>query len=117
MIVGVQGSRNFDDYAVFLWAIGAALSEMEQEDREIFIYSAGPAKMNSMALEFSNVSERGLKARGIKIQTRKVPINWFEEYMSDIDFFAYFCKPGEPDSGLVRVAESVGKIPYIYRYA
>jgi hypothetical protein len=117
MIVGVQGSRNFDDYSVFLRAMGTALSEMEQEDREIFIYSAGPAKVNSMAMEFSNVSERSLKARGIKIQTRKVPVSWFQDYMSNIDFFAYFCKAGEPASGLVEVAESVDKIPYVYRYA
>jgi hypothetical protein len=117
MIVGVQGSRSFDDYAVFLRAMGTALSEMGQDDREIFIYSAGPARVNSMAMEFSNVSERSLKARGIKIQTRKVPVGWFQDYMSDIDFFAYFCKAGESDSALVGVAESVNKIPYVYRYA
>jgi len=117
MIMGVQGSRNFEDYSVFLRAMRTALSGMEKEDTEIFIYSAGPAKVNSMAMEFSNVSERSLKARGIKIQTRKVPVTWFEEYMADIDFFAYFCKPGEPSSGLVDVAESVNKTPYVYRYA
>ena len=115
--MGIQGSQKFDDYAVFLRAMGTAMSEMQPEDSEIFIYSAGPAKMNSMAMEFSNVSERSLKARGIKIQTRKVPVSWFEEYMSDIDFFAYFCKRGEPNSKLVDIAESVNKIPYVYRYA
>ena len=116
MIMGVQGSRKFDDYDVFMRAMRTALSSME-DDAELYIYSAGPAKLNAMAIGFANITERTLRSQGIKIQVRRVPPTWFEEYMKDIDLFAYFCTPGEPNSNLVDVAESVDKVPYIYRYA
>jgi hypothetical protein len=117
MIMAVQGSRNFEDYAVFLRAMYTALYQIDPEDKEIYIYSAGPAKVNSMAMEFTNVSERSLKARGIKIQMRKVPPSWVEEYIHDIDFFAYFAKPKEPVSRLVKVADDAGVESEIYIFA
>ena len=116
MIMGVQGSRNFCDYDVFMRAMRTALSSMEN-DSELYIYSAGPANLNNMAVGFANITERTLKSQGIKIQVRRVPPSWFEEYMKDIDLFAYFCTPGEQNSKLVDVAEAADKIPYIYRYA
>ena len=116
MIMGVQGSRKFNDYDVFMRGMRTALSSME-DDAELYIYSAGPAKLNAMAIGFANITERTLKSQGIKIQVRRVPPTWFEEYMKDVDLFAYFCTPGEPNSNLIEVAESVDKIPYIYRYA
>ena len=73
MIVAVQGTKDFNDYQVFLRAMGVAMSAMQEEDRELLIYSAGPAKVNSMVSEFSNLSERGIKARGKKIKFFKVP--------------------------------------------
>jgi hypothetical protein len=117
MIMAVQGSRNFEDYAVFLRAMRTALSTMKNEDKEIYIYSAGPAKINAMALEFSNVSERSLKARGIKIQMRKVPPSWVQEYMSELDYFAFFAQPGEPVSKLVDAADSSGVDAGVYIYS
>lgn len=115
MIMGVQASRSFDDYAIFMHAMRTALYDLK-DDKELYIYSAGPAALNNMAIEFTNVTERTLKAHGVKIQVRKVPPSWFDSYMKDIDLFAYFCKPGEKVSGLVDVAESVGKVPLIYRF-
>ena len=117
MIMAVQGSRNFEDYAVFLRAMRTALSGMGKEDKEIYIYSAGPARVNSMAMEFANVSERSLKARGIKIQMRKVPPSWVKEYMKDIDYFAYFGKPNEPVSDLVNVADGLGIEAGVYIFS
>jgi hypothetical protein len=117
MIMAVQGSRNFEDYAVFLRAMRTALSGMNNEDKEIYIYSAGPAKVNSMVMEFTNVSERSLKSRGIKIQMRKVPPSWVEEYVRDIDYFAYFGKPNEPVSKLVKVADGAGVEAGVYIFS
>lgn len=117
MIMAVQGSRNFEDYAVFLRAMYSALSSMKPEDKEIYIYSAGPVKVNNMALEFSNVSENSLKARGIKIQTRKIPISWLEENLGQCDYYAYFSKPGEPISKLVDQADSLGIEAGLYTYS
>ena len=58
MIVAIQGSKTFNDYTVFLRAMGTALSMMPTEDKELFIYSAGPAHINEMGMEFTNISDR-----------------------------------------------------------
>lgn len=116
MIVAIQGSRNFDEYQVFLRAMGTALSMMEEGDNSFTIYSAGPANLNSMASEFSNVSERGLKARGIKIRLRKVPVSSIKDSIEDINYFAYFSKPKEPVSDLVKYAENKDAEVSIFRY-
>ena len=116
MIVGVQGSRNFDDYSVFLRAMGTALSMMDEQDNVFQIFSAGPARVNSMALEFANVSERSLKARGIKIRVVKVPPSWIRENIFEIKYFAYFSKPKEPVSELVKYAEEKDAEVGVYRY-
>ena len=63
MIVGIQGTNSFDDYNIFLRAMGTAMSLMEDGDNEFLLYSAGPSRINSMAMEFSNISERSLNAR------------------------------------------------------
>jgi hypothetical protein len=57
MSVAAQGTKSFDEYSVFLRAMGTALSQMGEDDKEFYVYSAGPSKINSMALEFCNVSE------------------------------------------------------------
>lgn len=116
MLVAVQGSRNFNDYNVFLRAMGTALSTMKSDDEHLFIYSAGPAQINSMAHEFVNVSERSLKARGIRAQVRKVPPSWVKENVRDIDYIAFFSKPKEPLSDLVKYAEDRDAEIGVYRY-
>lgn len=117
MIVGVQGSRNFTDYNIFLRAIGTALSMLPEDADEFTIMSAGPARVNEMAMEFSNVSERSLKARGIRIKLVKVPSKWFKSNMHVIDYFMYFGLPKEPVSDLVREAEDKEIEVGVYRYA
>lgn len=105
MIVVVQGTPDFNDYNVFLRAIGVALSGMHKEDKEIHIYSAGPAKINSYVSEFCNLSERGMKARGMKIKFYKVPPSWVEENLEYVNYFAYLSKPQQSISKLAAKAE------------
>lgn len=116
MIIGVQGSRNFEDYSVFLRAMGTALSMMDSDDKFFTIYSAGPARVNSMALEFANVSERSLKARGIRVKVHKVPPYFIKNNIQDMGYFAYFSKPKEPVSDLVTYAEAKDAEVGVYRY-
>ena len=116
MIVGIQGTRSFDDYSVFLRGMGAALATMTAEDKEFFIYSAGPSNINSMGMEFSNISERSLKARGIKIKFIKIPPSWIKENIHSLNYFAFFSKPKEPASSLVDLADAKDVEVAIYRY-
>jgi len=116
MIVAIQGTKTFSDYSIFLRAMGTALSDMKSDDKEIYIYSAGPSQINSMAMEFSNVSERSLKARGIKIRVIKVPPSWIKENIHDVGYFAFFSKPKEPVSPIVSYAESKDAQVGVYRF-
>lgn len=116
MMIGVQASRNFDDYAVFLRAMGTSLSMMEESDSSFVICSAGPARLNSMVMEFANVSERSLKARGISVRVRKVPPSWIRQNIVDLAYFAYFSKPKEPASELVEYAEGNDVEVGVYRF-
>jgi hypothetical protein len=116
MLVAIQGTRTFDDYAIFLRAMGTALRSIPENDTEFVIYSAGPANINQFGLEFSNVSERSLKARGIKIKFIKVPPSWLETNIKSIDYLAYFSKPKEPVSKLVDLADAKDIEVGVYRY-
>jgi hypothetical protein len=116
MIVAIQGSKNFNDYNVFLRAMGVALSSLPEGDTEFTIASAGPLHINQMGLEFSNVSERSLKARGIKIKMIKVPPSWIKENIDSVNYFAFFSGAKEPQSALVSYAESKGANVGIYRF-
>lgn len=49
MIIAVQGTKSFKDYAIFLRAMTTALASMKEGDKDIFIYSSGPATTNSHA--------------------------------------------------------------------
>ena len=116
MILGVQGTPDFNDYNTFLRAMGVALSNVTLEDREINIYSAGPAQVNSFVSEFSNLSERGMKARGKKIKFYKVPSSWIDENMEYVNYFAYLSKPKQSVSKLVASAELNNVEVGIFRY-
>lgn len=105
MIVGVQGTSSFDDYQVFLRAMGVALSGMTGEDGYFYIYTAGPANINKMVMEFVNVSEKGMRSRGKKIKMFKVAPTWLSENISEINYFAYLAKPEDVVSKLVGQAQ------------
>lgn len=116
MIVAIQGSKTFSDYNVFLRAMGVALSSLGTEDTEILVASAGPININNMAMEFVNISERSLKARGIRIKLIKIPPSWIKDNIHSIGYFAYFSKPKEPVSDLVDLAEAKDVEVGVYRY-
>jgi hypothetical protein len=116
MIVAIQGTKAFSDYSIFLRAIGTAMTMLPEEDKEFLIFSAGPSAINSMAMEFTNISERSLKARGIKIKLIKVPPSWIRENIHTVDYFIYLSKPKEPYSDLVELAESKDIEVGVYRY-
>lgn len=116
MIIGLQGTRTFSDYNIFLRAIGTGLSMMDENDDSIIVYSAGPSNINSMALEFSNISERSLKARGIKIKIIKLSPKMLKQSIHELDYFIYLSKPKEPLSDLVDLAEAKDIEVGIYRY-
>lgn len=116
MIIGVHGTKNFSEYHIFLRAMGTAMSLMPENDSEINIYTAGPVNINQMALEFSNISERSLKARGIKIRTTRVSAKWLKENIKDVDYLAFFSKPKETLSDVVKTAEAKDIEVGVYRY-
>jgi hypothetical protein len=116
MIVGVQGTSSFSDYNVFLRAMAVAMSNMPADDSQISIYTAGPMKINSMASEFVNLSERGLKLRGKKVKLYKVPPSWIEENIQSFNYFAFLSQPKERVSSLVEVAENNNIEVGIFRY-
>lgn len=116
MIIGVQGTNSFDDYNVFLRAMGVAMSGMGDNDKEFHLYSAGPARVNGYAAEFCNLSERGMKSRGKKIKYYKVPSSWLEENIKSFDYLIYLSKPKEHTSRLVAEAELNDVEVGIFRY-
>jgi hypothetical protein len=96
--------------------MGTAMSILPEGDKDILVYSAGPSHINTMGMEFTNISERGLKARGIKIKFIKVPPSWIRENISSIGYFAFFSKPKESISDLVTLAENKNIEVGVYRY-
>jgi hypothetical protein len=116
MIIGMQASRNFNDYQIFLRAMGTALYDIG-EDTEFTIITAGPHKLNDMAMEFINISERTLKNKGIKTKVVKMPPVALKERIHDMDAFFYFSLPKETPSDLVKEAEDKDVEVFIYRYA
>ena len=87
MIVGIQGTKGFTDYAVFLRGIGNALRDRPEDDKEFTIMSAGPVNINQFALEFANISERSLKAHGVRIKLVKVPPSWIRDNINSINYY------------------------------
>jgi hypothetical protein len=105
MIVGVQGTNSFEDYNVFLRSIAVALSGLQENDQYFYIYSAGPSNVNSMVMEFVNLSERSMKSRGKKIKFYKVAPEWISKNMSDVNYFIFLSKEKESVSRLVNEAK------------
>jgi hypothetical protein len=105
MIVGVQGTSSFDNYNIFLRSMAVALSELEEQDKDFIIYSAGPNNINMMAMEFANLSERGMKSRKKNIKFFKVTSDWLEENIKDINHFAFLSNPKEPISRIAHLSK------------
>lgn len=116
MIVAIQGTRGFNDYTVFLRAMGTALRSLPEDDKEFLVFSAGPININEFGMEFMNVNERSMKGYGIKTRFTKVPPSWIEQNIHDINYFAYFSKPKEPVSKQVELADAKSIEVGVYRY-
>jgi hypothetical protein len=116
MIVVVQGTKNFNDYSIFLSGIRSALIRKDEHDKEFIVFTAGPININNMAMEFLNVTERSMKAKGIKTKLVKIPPKWIEDNHAEIDYFAFYCLPKEslPDS--VQTARAKDVDVQIYRH-
>lgn len=116
MIVGVQGTSSFDNYNIFLRSMAVALSELEEQDKDFIIYSAGPNNISMMAMEFVNLSERGMKSRKKNIKFFKVTSEWLEENINDIDHFAFLSNPKEPVSKIVHLSKLNNKNTNVYNF-
>lgn len=106
MKVVVQGTTEFNEYSIFLRCMGVMMSDLKETENEFIVYSLGPSQINSFVSEFCNVSERNLKARGIKIKHINVHHTWFEENLYEINYFAYLSKPNQPLSNMARLAQT-----------
>lgn len=104
MKIGIQGTSSFENYQVFLRAMRVALSGMQDGDTEFIVFSAGPAKVNSFAMEFVNITERTMKAQGIRSKLVKVPPSRLKELIKELDYFAFFSLPKEPEGYLAKEA-------------
>lgn len=116
MIIAVEGSKTFDDYEVFMRGMGVALSDLEQGDDLVEVWSAGPYKINSFTAAFCNSSENYLKQKGIKIKFSKVPHNWLAENISSVNHLLHFCNPNEGRTRLTAEAELSNIDVSIFRY-
>ena len=115
MNVGVQGTKNFTDYNVFMRSMGVALSSIK-DDNEYNVYTVGPAQINSFTSEFCNMSEEGLKRRGIKIKFFKVPSTYIEKNAQSFDYFIFLSTPNEQPSSLTTYMDLMGIETGIFRY-
>lgn len=115
MKVAVQASKTFDDYQVFMRSMAVAMSDLKVGD-SLEIYSAGPHKLNNFLAGFVNLSEDGMKARGMGISYYKVSHSWLEERLEQIDYFIYLSKPDERYSALVHQAEKKDIEVGVFRY-
>jgi hypothetical protein len=116
MIVGVQGTPNFNNYNIFLRAMAVALSELKNNEKEFYLYSVGPGNINDMAMEFVNLSERGMKSRGKQIKLFRVTPQWFEENVDSFNHFAFVSNPKERVSNLVSLSKSKNINTNVYNF-
>lgn len=106
MIVGIQGTKAFDDYGIFMVAARSILTALSEEDSSLLILTSGPHNVNDMVTEFFNVSERSLRARGIKVKVVKVPPSAIQQRLFEIDFLIFLSKPKESMTALMQHAKA-----------
>ena len=118
MMVVVQGTNEFNDYGIFLRAMGVMLSSMPTTDSEFTLYSVGSkeSSIHKFSMEFCNLSEKGMKSRGKKIKTYRAVDDWVKEYMPDMNYFAFFSKPKQQLSSLAKIAKNQNIEIGIFQY-
>ena len=85
--------------------MAVALSELTEEDSAFYLHSAGPNNINMMAMEFCNLSEKGMKLRGKSIKFIKVTPQWLEDNLKDFNHIAFLSNPKEPVSKIVSMSK------------
>jgi hypothetical protein len=117
-MVVVQGTNEFNDYGIFLRAMGVMLSSMPEDDKEFVVYSVGSkeSKIHHFAMEFCNLSEKGMKGRGKKIKTYKAIDDWIKEFILNMNYFAFFSQPKQQLSSLAKAAQSSNVELGIFQY-
>lgn len=116
MIIAVEGSKTFDNYDIFMRAMGVALSK-PMSSNEIQVWSLGPHKINSFTASFCNSSESFLKNKGFKINFYKVSHAWVAENLSSVNYYAFFSLPKDQESRMCKAAQDIeGCEVGIFRY-
>lgn len=117
-MVVVQGTNEFNDYGIFLRAMGVMLSSMPEDDQEFVVYSVGSkdSKIHSFSMEFCNLAEKGMRGRGKKIKTYKAVDDWVKEYISYMSYFAFFSQPKQQLSALAKFAKNENIELGIFQY-
>jgi len=113
-MVGIQGSKTFNDYSSFIHGMALPLRRLAGTDTELVIFSAGPKRIKEMALEFINVSN--FKARGISVKLVNVPESWFKTNFYKLEMFSYFCTRKELPSSLANFLDSKDVDVQVHRY-
>lgn len=117
MKVMIHGTNKFDQYDIFINALGRVIRSIPEEDGELTLFPLGPTNVNSMCHEFINISERSLKANGIKGKVIPRPVKWGKDNYKDFDLFLFFCKPKEPLSDIATLIDKKGSPDVlVYRY-
>ena len=117
MILGIQGSAEFNDYSIFLSGMGLALKRMDAldpSDNVFTIFSAGPKRVSEMGMEFVNVSN--FKSRGITAKVVRVPESWAKDNSESLDMFLYFCNEKQTLSRLADVLDKKEVDVQVMRY-
>jgi hypothetical protein len=114
MIIAVEGTKKFNDYDMFMRAMGVALSQPNNENI-IEVWSAGPYKINNFTAAFCNSSENYLKQKGYRVIFKKLPSDYIGENIGYVTYFAFFGDKKEPPSKLVAAAELSGVETGIFR--
>lgn len=104
MIIVTEGTKFFEDYDVFMRAMGVALS-ISSVDNKIQIWSLGPHKINNFTAAFCNSSERFLKNKGYKISFHKVNTKWVLENIGFVSYYAFFGLPKDNVSKVCKFAQ------------
>lgn len=117
MLISVEGTKSFNDYDIFMRAMGVALSA-DYLDQKIEVWSAGPQNINRFTAAFCNSSENFLKQKGFKISFKRLPISYIGSNMGQVDYFAFFSLPNQKntESKLLPSAEYYQVETGIFKY-
>lgn len=115
MIIAVEGTKSFKDYDVFTRAMGVALSNINNNDRNIEVWSAGPHNVNNFTAAFCNITENYLKQKGFKISFKKLPSIYIQDNINSVSYFAFLGTKSEAKSKLTALAEISGVETGVFR--